>query len=99
MSTNIRYPNRYATFWGAASNAMAPAGRTAAGDGGDTRTPALNIREGDTDYVVEADDVLIVIGHTEQVFKMKRLLGHDLEDPLSDANGSASPDRMPIQST
>ena len=55
MSTSIRYPSRYATFWGAASNAMAPAGRTAAGDGGDTRTPALNIREGDTDYVVEAE--------------------------------------------
>lgn len=56
MSTSIRYPNRYATFWGAASNAMAPAFR--AGDSqasGDTRTPALNIREGDADYVVEAE--------------------------------------------
>lgn len=56
MSTSIRYPNRYATFWGAASNAMAPAFR--AGDAqasGDTRTPALNIREGDADYVVEAE--------------------------------------------
>jgi HSP20 family molecular chaperone IbpA len=56
MSTSIRYPNRYATFWGTASNAMAPAFR--AGDSqasGDTRTPALNIREGDADYVVEAE--------------------------------------------
>ena len=56
MSTNIRYPNRYATFWGAASNAMAPAFRAAdSGASGDTRTPALNIREGDADYVVEAE--------------------------------------------
>ena len=56
MSTSIRYPNRYATFWSAASNVMAPAFR--AGDSqasGDTRTPALNIREGDADYVVEAE--------------------------------------------
>ena len=56
MSTSIRYPNRYATFWGAASNVMAPAFRV--GDSrasGDTHTPALNIREGDADYVVEAE--------------------------------------------
>jgi len=50
------------------------------------------------DYVVETDDILIVIGRTEQVFKMKRLLGHDLEDPVSGDSGSASPGRMPIQS-
>jgi HSP20 family protein len=56
MSTSIRYPNRYATFWGAASNAMAPAFRAGdPGASGDTRTPALNIREGDADYVVEAE--------------------------------------------
>ena len=56
MSTSIRYPNRYATFWGAASNAMAPAFRAGdSGASGDTRTPALNIREGDADYVVEAE--------------------------------------------
>ena len=56
MSTSIRYPNRYATFWGAASNAMAPAFRaTDLRASGNTRAPALNIRETDTDYVVEAE--------------------------------------------
>ena len=56
MSTSIRYPNRYATFWGAASNVMAPAFRAADSQAsGNTRAPALNIRETDTDYVVEAE--------------------------------------------
>ena len=51
------------------------------------------------DYVVEIDDVLIVIGRTEQVFKMKRLLGHDIDDPEGEDNHSASPSETPAQST
>lgn len=37
------------------------------------------------DYVVEKDDIFIVIGQIDQVFKMKKLLGHDI-----DINGGAS---------
>jgi voltage-gated potassium channel len=44
-------------------------------------------------YVIENDDVLIVIGRLEQVFRMKKLLGHSLgsESPDGDIFGELPP--------
>lgn len=41
------------------------------------------------EYVVEKDDVFIVIGRTDQVFKMKKLLGHeiDINEDASEGSG------------
>ena len=45
------------------------------------------------DYVIENDDVLIVIGRLEQVFRMKKLLGHSIggESPDGDIFGELPP--------
>ncbi|MEE9241270.1 MAG: NAD-binding protein [bacterium] len=43
------------------------------------------------DYVVEADDVLIVIGETEQMLKMKKMLGYVLDEGDSPEKGSPAP--------
>ncbi len=52
------------------------------------------------DYVVMKEDVLIVIGGAEQIFKMKTLLGHDLGDSETEieADGSAAPREAPAKS-
>ncbi len=50
-------------------------------------------------YVVRKEDILIVIGGAEKIFKMKRLLGHDLDDNESEteADGSAAPSVAPAK--
>jgi voltage-gated potassium channel len=49
------------------------------------------------DYVVEIDDVLIVIGRTEQVFEMKKLLGHNIDNLISGENGSQASSETPTK--